>query len=182
MNSTINTTQQGNMKITFNQTAIQQFGLKKLKEIMISRDGENHKFNQRKNRITDIINSRNDTFNAHMWLEDDEGNIYDYSNDALSKSSMFGTTNIVRVPFEEPLFSKVKDTMIKRVYETSVKHKNKGVLKKYRNFAKKTVGMCCVRAYFKKLSNPNKWTIKVGSLGFKHTTGPLKGDIFYEFG
>ena len=32
---------------------------------------------------------------------------------------------------------------------------------------------CNIRCYFKKLSNPNRWTIKVGSLGFKHTKGPL---------
>ena len=134
----------------------------------------------------------NGNFNAHMWLEDDEGNVYDYPDEALKNSCrqkvihLRITDDIVREPFEEHLFTRVKNAMIKTAVRKIKSEKAKAVygldeqtiLKTLRNFARETCGYCLIRCYFKKLSNPQKWKIKVGHLGFRQ----VNGDIFWSYG
>ena len=89
-------------------------------------------------------------------------------------------------PFEEHLFTRVKNAMIKTAVRKIKSEKAKAVygldeqtiLKTLRNFARETCGYCLIRCYFKKLSNPQKWKIKVGHLGFRQANG----DIFWSYG
>jgi len=121
-------------------------------------------------KLSQIIKS-DGAIDAHLWIEHD-GKVIDYTDEALSRRSRYGTLNIVRKEFDMKLQKKVLRNEYKR-YEGYLEAKKYcGII-----MNPERVGNCTFKAMLYKEDNPTA-TIKAGSLGFIQKNG----DIFYEWG
>ena len=114
----------------------------------------------------------NGLFDAHMWLEDEDGNVIDYTDSQLSSYSPLGTKDIVRVPYPEPLQTQLKNLMVKDAY-LFCSIVAPSCFEKTIN----TLGNCSRRSYILQKRSPNLKMV-VGALGFRQKDGR----VFYECG
>lgn len=107
---------------------------------------------------------------AHMWLEDSDGDVLDYDDASLKNVSMYGTTTIVRKEFPKHLQMEVLPYI--RQAQRSLLQRGLD-----EDFMKRTPGFCWVRAMLEKRKHKN-YKVKIGSLGFVQTDG----SVFWEYG
>ena len=141
-------------------------------------------FHYEKEPITDINKLiKGNQFDLHSWVEYDDGTIDDYDDISLSKISMFGSLDIVRVPFSLELTLKVLPH-IKKHLDTNLwvisELEDKELMKEVNRIMNKP-GACIYRSYLikaKLLKQGRKCKIVYGSLGFRQPDG----SVFYEYG
>ena len=107
---------------------------------------------------------------AHMWLEDKDGNVLDYDDASLKNASMYGTTTIVRKEFPKHLQMEV----FPYIREAQLFLLQRGLDE---DFMIRTPGFCWVRALLEKRKHKN-YKVKIGSLGFVQADG----SVFWEYG
>ena len=113
------------------------------------------------------------SLDAHMWLEDQNGKVFDYDDETLKNVSAYGTLKIVRKEFPKDLQIQLVPHIL-QIQEND--QKNFGLNRQLFNTVP---GHCFMRSKLEKKNNPkNQYKVKVGSLGFVQPDGR----IFWEYG
>jgi len=123
----------------------------------------------------------------HAWCIDDKGLICDYSSAQLMEKSYHGTSDIIRRPFtahEIPKMlvhcDKIYDAFLEGIaakYGGDVEGAEKALLSLIDTplFPSRN---CYIRAKLLHKSNPKKYSLVIGSLGFRQDDG----NIYWEWG
>jgi hypothetical protein len=123
----------------------------------------------------------------HAWCVNDQGTICDYSDEQLMKDSEFGTRDIVRRPFTAHDIAKWLLTC-DETYDTKLQ----GLCAEFGGEVENAKAMllaiidtplfppknCYLRAKLLHESNPKKYSLVIGSLGFRQADGR----IHWEYG
>jgi len=109
----------------------------------------------------------------HCWCEDNSGVVYDFTPEELSATSTRGTLTIQRKPFNKMLSEQVAQWCRQR-YPRDVLQIEAGLCK----VSDWETGYCYPRSLTLHLSNPTKFKIVYGSLGFVQSDGR----VFWEYG
>ena len=127
------------------------------------------------------------SLDAHMWLEDQNGNVFDYDDETLKNISAYGTLKIVRKEFPKdlqkqlvPYILQIQENVRKNFGLDSLCLDSRPLLSQLFNTVP---GHCFMRATMElkkmKKNNPkNQYKVKVGSLGFVQPDG----HVFWEYG
>jgi len=115
----------------------------------------------------------------HAWVVKPNGEILDYAKRDLKACSLYGTTDLVYVPFEDRLQEKCKKRFNSIYYEDHPETASAmGLrLEEYHQYMVENMGFCMFRSIYLASKN-DKLKVVYGSLGFKQTDG----SVFYEFG
>jgi hypothetical protein len=123
----------------------------------------------------------------HAWCIDDQGTICDYTDEELMKDVQYGTRDIVRRPFTAHTIAKWLRTCDKTYdaflqglcaeYGGDVRNAKVALLSIINTplFPRKN---CYIRAKVLHESDPNKYSLVIGSLGFRQANGL----IHWEYG
>ena len=134
--------------------------------------------------INQIVKSNG--YDAHAWVEDEDGVIYDYDAEVLNLLSSYGKKCVShkRVPFPTELQLEFLPYFKKYIDKTNkllplLTEEQKGICyNKFMNCG----GACFYRAYlikgFLKDKENKKSKVVIGSLGYIQPNG----DIYYEYG
>ena len=116
----------------------------------------------------------------HAWCVDEEGNVCDYP-DAQNQHGDHATSNIVRRPWDAhmvaealPHIDKLYQEKFLRLYPDTSSEKWIRMIH-FNTFPKHN---CTARAKILRDSQPEKYALVIGSLGYKQHDGT----IFWEFG
>ena len=112
-----------------------------------------------------------------MWLEDQNGNVFDYDDETLKNVSAYGTLKIVRKEFPKDLQKQLIP------YILQIQENERKTFGLNRQLFNTVPGHCFMRTKLElkkmKENNPkNQYKVKVGSLGFVQPDG----HIFWEYG
>jgi len=123
----------------------------------------------------------------HAWCIDDKGAICDYSSEQLMSQSNHGTSDIIRRPFTAHEIPKmlahcdqIYDAYLEGMvadYGGDVEEAEKALLSII-DTPLFPSGNCYIRAKLLHKSNPRKYSLVIGSLGFRQADGT----IYWEWG
>ena len=131
---------------------------------------------------------KKDTYDYHAWCVDQEGNLLDYPTNQL-QTGFHQTEHIVRQSWDASIVAKIKPILDQRHKEWLDMHFviNKETMREQeiienlmKSIALNTFpeGNCYHRSRLICDSNPDKYTLIIGSLGYKQADGR----IYWEFG
>ena len=140
--------------------------------------------NKTHTNINQIV--KHNGYDAHAWVEDEDGVIYDYDGEVLNLLSSYGKNCVLhkRVPFPTELQLEFLPYFKKYIDKTDnllplLTEDQKGI---FFNKCMYGGGVCFYRAYlmkgFLKDTENKKSKVVFGSLGYIQPNG----DVFYEYG
>ena len=123
---------------------------------------------------------KNMVMDLHAWCVDEEGNVCDYP-DEQNKHGAHSTANIVRRPWDARMVAEALPHFDKHCQEEFLdRHPHTSREEWIQMIHSNTFppGNCFGRAKILRDSNPEKYALVIGSLGYKQSDGT----IFWEFG
>ena len=123
---------------------------------------------------------KNMVSDRHAWCVDEEGNVCDYP-DEQNKHGAHSTANIVRRPWDARMVAEALPHFDKHCQEEFLdRHPHTSREEWIQMIHSNTFppGNCFGRAKILRDSNPEKYALVIGSLGYKQSDGT----IFWEFG
>ena len=117
----------------------------------------------------------------HVWVECGGVEI-DYDDNELKKASLYGTSDIIRVPFPNKLAAECLPLVMEVTSAKMEAATEMGVAGECFDIWMNNYGNCCSRSVmvYKTLKKEGyKPKLKIGSLGFVQAN---KKDVFYEYG
>lgn len=119
----------------------------------------------------------------HAWCVDESNNIHDYPSNTISRESPYWTENIVRRPWDADHIIKSYPHLLDIMTRTSahielIQHLSQEEKMAQINDNTFPIGCCLQRALTLRESDPTRFALQIGSLGFVQPDG----SIFWEHG
>lgn len=147
--------------------------------VSIDSEGKNKGDGWNKTTLSKNTQIRYGTIDVHAWCVDSEGTIHDYDNQT-HKNCFFRTNDEIRVAADEETTSALMP-ILEMIFEKWLEKSSKTVHQHIKDikYGKFNSQQCWHRAMLLKAYDPDKYTVVLGSLGFKQNDGV---NTFYIWG
>lgn len=145
---------------------------------------EQHGWDGPRREANNGIDTLENTKDYHVWVEDleNDGVILDYPDDQIARGSEFRTNRIVRRAWRSELADAIRPRLEREAQVWIRRHLDSyGSRERMMDAIQQNrfpVAHCLPRAFFLHESNPSKYRIVIGALGFVQTDGRT----FWELG